>query len=156
MICRRFLRGQVNGLLLLIRTKKVLLVSNVSNNLDSNLIFNDKILVPVSEQRHLGVTLSDECKWSSHIDLIYKSCMKEICVLRKLKYTCTLNRQTLLKIYKCFILPILEYASEVCDGCSKSDIQRLESLQLEAARIACVYQFIVKKSIFTMNQNWKP
>ena len=69
--------------------------------------------------------------------------MKKICVLRKFKYT--LNRQTLLKIYTCFILPILEYASEVWDGCSKSDIQRLESLQLEAVRIACGLPVYCKK-----------
>ena len=113
----------------------VLFISNILDNADLNLLFDDKRLFPVSEHRHLGVTLSDDCKWSSHIDSVYQSCMKKIRVLRKLKYI--LNRQTLLKIYKCFILPVLEYASEVWDGCSQSDKHRLEGLQLEAARIAC-------------------
>ena len=42
-------------------------------------------------------------------------------------------------------MPILEYASEVWDGCSQSDIHRLESLQLETARIACGLPVSCKK-----------
>ena len=80
--------------------------------------------------------------------------MKKICVLRKLKYI--LNRQTLLKIYKCFILPVLEYASEVWDGCSQSDIQRLESLQLEAARIACGLPVFCKKEYVYFESELEP
>jgi len=39
-------------------------------------------------------------------------------------------------MYRCFILLILEYASEVWDGCSKADENRLESIQLDVARLA--------------------
>jgi len=77
--------------------------------------------------KHLGVTLASDCKWTAHKDSIYLSCMKKICVLRTLKYV--LNRQTLVKICKCFIRPVLEYASEVWDGCSQYDKQRLKSIQ---------------------------
>ena len=34
-----------------------------------------------------------------------------------------------------YIRPVLEYASEVWDGCSHTDINRLEQVQLNAARI---------------------
>ena len=121
----------------------VLFLTNSTNFSELNLIFDDNVLEPVSSHRHLGVTLSSDCKWSSHIDSIYQSCMKKICVLRKFKYI--LNRQTLLKIFKCFILPVLEYASELWDGCSQFDKQRLESIQLEAARIACGLPIFCKK-----------
>ena len=40
-------------------------------------------------------------------------------------------------MYRCFILLILEYAGEVWDGCSKADENRLESIQLDVARLAC-------------------
>ena len=56
-----------------------------------------------------------------------------ISVLRKYKYL--LNRQTLLKIYVTFIRPVLEYASEVWDGCSKVEEDNIEKVQLEAARL---------------------
>ena len=56
-----------------------------------------------------------------------------ICSLRKLKYL--LTRSVLNKIYVIFIRPHLEYACEVWDGCAQYQVDRLEQLQLEAARI---------------------
>ena len=52
---------------------------------------------------------------------------------RKLKFL--LNRKTLSKIYTVFIRPHFEYACEVWDGCSIEQADKLERLQLEAARI---------------------
>jgi len=56
-----------------------------------------------------------------------------ICSMRKLKYM--LNRNTLNTIYVMYIRPHFEYASEVWDGCSLELCDKLEKLQLEAARI---------------------
>jgi hypothetical protein len=39
------------------------------------------------------------------------------------------------KIYLVFIRPILEYASEVSDNCGQANCNRLEKIQIEAARI---------------------
>jgi hypothetical protein len=54
-------------------------------------------------------------------------------ILRKLKYR--LKRDYLEKIYLVFIRPILEYASEVWDNCGQTNCNRLEKIQIEAARI---------------------
>ena len=54
-------------------------------------------------------------------------------VLRKLKLI--LKREILEKIYLTFIRSLLEYSCEVWDNCSQTDNDRLETLQLEAARI---------------------
>jgi hypothetical protein len=40
------------------------------------------------------------------------------------------------KNYLTFIRPVLEYASEVWDNCGQINSDRLEKVQLEAARIA--------------------
>jgi hypothetical protein len=53
--------------------------------------------------------------------------------LRKLKFR--LKREYLENIYFTFIRPILEYSSEVWDNCGQVNSDRLEKLQLEAARI---------------------
>ena len=45
------------------------------------------------------------------------------------------KREILEKIYLTFIKPLLEYSCEVWDNCSQTDNDRLENLQLEAARI---------------------
>jgi hypothetical protein len=54
-------------------------------------------------------------------------------VLRKLTFT--LSKQTLSNIYLTFIRPTLEYACEVWDGCFEREIEKLENVQLESARI---------------------
>jgi hypothetical protein len=61
------------------------------------------------------------------------SALKQVNVLRKLKFT--LSKQALWNIYLTFIRPVLEYACEVWDGCYERDIEKLEKIQLEAARI---------------------
>ena len=53
--------------------------------------------------------------------------------LRKLKYK--LSKDSLNKLYLTYIRPLLEYASEVWDGCSITDSNRTEKVQLHAARI---------------------
>jgi hypothetical protein len=53
--------------------------------------------------------------------------------LRKLKFK--LKREYLENIYSNFIRPIFEYSSEVWDNCGQVNSDRLEKLQLEAARI---------------------
>jgi hypothetical protein len=71
--------------------------------------------------------------WTNHIDKVIESASKQLNVLRKLK--CRLNRNYLEKIYLTFIRPVLEYASEVWDNCGQINSDRLEKVQLEAARI---------------------
>ena len=39
------------------------------------------------------------------------------------------------KIYCTYIRPLLDYASELWDGCNQTDADRLEKIQLNATRI---------------------
>ena len=110
---------------------ELLLFSNTESHLE--LKFGNSTITPSSSHKHLGLTFSPDSKWHIHIDNVCKSALKEINMLRKLKYT--LSRKSLDKMYNTFILPILEYGCEVWDGCSKGDIDKLEKVNLEAARI---------------------
>ena len=47
----------------------------------------------------------------------------------------TVKRNTLNQFYISFLRPILEYSSVVWDNCSTYEKDRLERMQLEAARI---------------------
>jgi hypothetical protein len=62
-----------------------------------------------------------------------ESASKQLNVLRKLKYR--LNRNYLETMHLTFIRSVLEYASEVWDNCGQLNSDRLEKVQLEAARI---------------------
>jgi hypothetical protein len=68
------------------------------------------------------------------VDKLIESASKQLNVLRKLKYH--LNRNYLETNYLTFIRPVLEYASEVWDNCGQINSDRLEKVQLEAARIS--------------------
>ena len=77
--------------------------------------------------------MSSNNKWTKHIDLIIDSASKQIGFLRKLKYK--LSKDTLNKLYLTYIRLLLEYASDVWNGCSITDSNRIEKVQLHAARI---------------------
>ena len=104
-----------------------------NNDKSIDLYFNGCRIKVVDFHKHLGLTFSSNGGWSHHIDYIVKKTSKMICALRKLKYL--LNRNTLDKIYKMFIRPHFEYACEVWDGCFIEQSNKLERLQMEAARI---------------------
>ena len=53
--------------------------------------------------------------------------------MRKLKYT--LSRNALNRIYLYPLLPIIDYASLVWNGCTQHDSNTLQMIQIEAARI---------------------
>ena len=74
--------------------------------------FNPENLNQVDNHKHLGVTISRNCKWAKHINNICQKATKQIFVLRKLKFI--LNRNNLSKMCVPYILPLLEYACELC------------------------------------------
>ena len=112
---------------------EVMLISNVFNDNNFELIMDGTILKIVETHKHLGVHLSSNNKWPKHIDSIIESASKQISYLRKIKYQ--LSKQTLNTLYCTYIRPLLEYASEVWDGRTQADANRLEQVQLNAARI---------------------
>ena len=57
--------------------------------------------------------------------------------MRKLKYS--ISRNALNQMYMSYMLPVVEYASVVWDGCSEQDSQTLQKIQNEAARIVTGY-----------------
>ena len=94
---------------------------------------DNTVLKIVKIHKHLGVYLSSNNKWSKHINSISESASKQISFLRKIKYQ--FSKQTLNILYCTYIRQLLEIASEVCDGCGQTDSNRLEQVQLNAARI---------------------
>ena len=61
------------------------------------------------------------------------SASKLLALMCKFKYS--ISRNALNQMYMSYLLPVVEYASVVLDGCSKRDSQTLQKLQNEAARL---------------------
>ena len=86
---------------------------------------------PVSNRQYNGIwQISTAVKSPSWLEF---SICNNICILRKFKFI--LDRKTLEKIYLTFIRPILEYADVVWDNKTLFLINKLENVQIEAARI---------------------
>ena len=77
--------------------------------------------------------MSSNLSWRAHIVKIYQKASKKLNLLKPLKYN--LSRYTLEVLFKSLVRSSLEYANEVWDGCSESDNNLLESLQIEGARV---------------------
>ena len=104
----------------------------------------------INNHKHVGVTLSSDGNWTTHIDNITTSALKQVYVLRKLKFT--LSKKGLSDIYITFIRPFLEYACELWDGCFERDIEKLEKIQLEEARIVTgLTKFATDKGFWFLN-----
>ena len=87
----------------------------------------------VENHKHLGLTLSYNGQWTDHINNIKSSAAKVLGIMRKLKFS--LSRSALNQIYFSYLLPALEYASSVWDGCTAQNADTLNKVQNEAARI---------------------
>ena len=107
---------------------EVMVISNIHNDYDIGLRYNENLLTIVENHKHLGLTISSNNRRSKHIDSV-------IVNIAPLKTMFQLPKRTLNKLYCTYIRPLLEYASEVWDGCNLSDTSRLEQVQLNAARI---------------------
>ncbi len=88
----------------------------------------------VFEHKHLGLIFTPNLSWSKHISAVIAKANQRLGVLQKTKYV--LSRKSLEIGYFSFIRPILEYGDLIYDSCSKSDSDKLENVQLEAAWIA--------------------
>ena len=96
-----------------------MVISNIHNDYDVDLKYDENILKIVDNHKHLGITISSNNKWSKHTDSKMNSASKKISYLRKLKFQ--LPKRTLNKLYCTYIRPLLAYASEVLAGCNPSD-----------------------------------
>ena len=77
--------------------------------------------------------MSSNLSWRAHIFKIYQKASKKLNLLKPLKYN--MSRYTREVLFKSLVRSSLEYANVVWDGCSESDNNLLESLQIEGARV---------------------
>ena len=88
----------------------------------------------VENHKHLGIYLSNNGTWHTHINYIKEKAWNIIKVMRKLKFQ--LDRKSLEIIYTSFIRPILEYCKVIWDNCADYEKEDLENIRKEAAQIA--------------------
>ena len=97
------------------------------------LYMNGIHITDASSHTHLGLTFTNNCNWTEHINNITAAAWTRLNLLRSLKFK--INRHALEKIYISFIRPLLEYSDAVWDNASAESKKQLEAVHNEAARI---------------------
>lgn len=115
---------------------------------------NNEILREVTTHKHLGVVFSSDGSWHEHINYIASKAWQRVYTIRKLKFS--LDRFSLQTIYTSFIRPLLEYADVVWDNCTQYEINALEKIQLECARIVTGATKLVSLEKLYREVGWEP
>ena len=94
--------------------------------------FDNAPIEEVNCHKH-RVTLSSNLSWEAHILCMFEKASKRLNLLKGMKFK--LGRDTLAKLYKSLIRPIMEYANVLWDGCSANESELLEFVQYESAKV---------------------
>ena len=102
------------------------------DNFDLNLILNNSKLKIVTEQKLLGILVTNTLNWNKHVDHVCKKISKGIFALKKLKLYMDFKTRNL--FFNAYILPHFDYCNTIW-GHSSSEIQtRMLKLQKKSAR----------------------
>lgn len=90
-------------------------------------------ITPVEKQNDLGVVISSDLTWTSHIQYVSGRANRTLYLISKAFPDCSLNNLGL--FYKTYIRPVLEYAGPVWHPALQKDIDLLENIQRKATRL---------------------
>ena len=119
-----------------------------------HLTINGVILVEVNQHCHLGLVINKSLPWENHINYMLGKEGKIVNIMRCLKYT--LSRKALERLFINRIRPIIEYADVIYDNCPKYLADRLEGVQMEAARICIGGMRQTSSEKLLLELGWEP
>ena len=126
---------------LLVNTEKTVVMvfyndNRVPNSLPTITLHGRKLRI-VRQQRHLGVIIQHNLRWTDHIQYCTKKAISSMKTLYRVRNS--LNKHALSYIYCTYIRPSLEYATIAVAHLPITTLDTLERLQRKAARICMRY-----------------
>ena len=94
-----------------------------------------EVLLPTNSTAYLGVDLSSDLMWNTHVRKTVSKANQTLGVLRRNLKNCP--REIKDMAYKSILRPKMEYADPIWDPYTKDNIQLLEAVQRRAARFVC-------------------
>ena len=111
---------------------QVISITKCRNTIEHKYTLHGHQLEHVREAKYLGLNITNDMKWSTHIDKIIGKASR---TLGFLKRNLQINQPKLKEqAYKSLVRPLLEYSSTVWDPDTKKDTDRLEMIQRRSAR----------------------
>ena len=77
--------------------------------------------------RDLEIIISDNLKWNKHIDYLYRNA--SVSSYQISKFSKTKNIWTLIKLFKTYVRPKLEYNTPIWSPYLSKDIEKIEKIQ---------------------------
>ena len=114
------------------KTKQAVLSRKRNQNFPAVFMNGDKLDTSASFTQ-LGLSLSSNLTWKTHIHSLAKHASQKLCFLARARGFCSSSH--LLSIYKPQIRPSLEYCSHVWGGAPKSTLCLLDKVQSKAIRL---------------------
>ena len=135
-------------------TKSLALLFSAKRNKPDHppLLLGDTVIPEGTVHTHLGITLSHNLKWDAHNNRIIDKARNRLTLFHRLKYK--LSRDTLVRLYKAMVRPILEYGCVLFDNCTINLANALESVQFEAARICLGAQRLTPRHLLLNELGW--
>ena len=107
-------------------------ITRTRDHLTHNYSLNNHTLQTVTREKYLGITISNDLNWSTHINTITNKCNSKLGFLRRNLSRCPQKLKE--TAYISLVRPTLEYAASVWDPHLIKDRKSLEAVQRKAAR----------------------
>ena len=117
------------------------------------LTFGDNPIQQANEHKHLGLTLSKDLRFHSHVNEIIQKVNRAISPIYPIaKY---IPREVLAQIYRTYIQPHFDYCDVVYDGhMTFHDSKRLQTLQNRIARLVTGVKFRTPTNRLLLDLGW--
>ena len=108
-------------------------VTQNRSNISHNYTMHDEILQAATTHPYLGVELSSNMKWDSHINIVTRKAHQMLGFLsRNLRHGPSSIKE---RVYKAIVRPKVEYCASVGDPPTKNLRDKVETVQQKAARL---------------------
>ena len=116
-----------------------------------NVKLNNKIVNPASKIKLLGVTITDDLKWTKNTTEICSKVNRKLYIISKLKHF-GLQSEELLTAWVSILRPITEYAAPLWhSGLTECDVSRIEMLQKKVLAIILGTVYVNNKRRYKIN-----
>ncbi|KAI8518891.1 hypothetical protein Bbelb_021480 [Branchiostoma belcheri] len=111
---------------------EVMTIPSSKTPITHSYVLHNQLLNKVSTTRYLGVTISSNLTWGSHVDAVSSKANKTLGMLRRcLRIASTAAKE---RAYMALVRPQVEYACSVWDPHTQDQVGRIEMVQRRAAR----------------------
>ena len=142
-----------SGLAINASKSTLLIISRKLEKPQIHLSINSTPLTTVESAKYLGVTITSDLKWSTHITNTCNSAKRKLGLIYRNFHQA--DQRSLTHLYKALVLPKLDYCSCVWDPYSAMLSAKLESVQGFAAKF-CSNRWSDSSNSLVTALNWPP